>query len=59
MNEGTSIGEIENIENFDFKSDQNTTDDYGLKATKIGERSEFEKEFIPEEIKERLIHMKK
>ena len=52
MNEGTSIGEIENIENFDFKSDQNTTDDYGLKATKIGERSEFEKEFIPEEIKE-------
>tara|TARA_B100000131_G_scaffold274913_1_gene277168 strand:- start:712 stop:2316 length:1605 start_codon:yes stop_codon:yes gene_type:complete len=53
MNEGTSIGEIENIENFDLKSNNGgSVDDYGLKATKIGERSEFEKEFMTEDVSE-------
>ncbi len=51
MNEGTSIGEIEEVENFDLKSNnEKQNQDYELKATKIGEISEFEKEFITESV---------
>ena len=49
MNEGTSIGEVENIENFSLDSNnENQLQDSDLKATKIGEISEFEREFINE-----------
>ena len=50
MNEGTSIGEVENIENFSLDSNnENQLQDSDLKATKIGEISEFEREFLNED----------
>tara|TARA_B100000427_G_scaffold277666_1_gene247104 strand:- start:596 stop:2077 length:1482 start_codon:yes stop_codon:yes gene_type:complete len=49
MNEGTSIGEVENVENFSLDSNnESQLQDSDLKATKIGEISEFEREFINE-----------
>jgi len=48
MSEGTSIGKVENIEDFDVKDQDVPSPDNELKATKIGEMSEFEKSFISE-----------
>ncbi|RAP26360.1 hypothetical protein DID74_02145 [Candidatus Marinamargulisbacteria bacterium SCGC AG-333-B06] len=45
MNEGTSIGEIDSFD-LTRNGDSPQVDDYTLKATKIGEISEFEKEFV-------------